>query len=32
MHAVGPRVAGPAVGITPLFYFPLPYEEMPLKE
>lgn len=32
MHAVGPRVAEPAVGITPLFYFPVPYEEMRLKE
>ncbi len=31
-HAVGPRVAEPAVGITPLFYFPVPYEEMRLKE
>jgi ABC-type transport system substrate-binding protein len=32
MHAVGPRVAEPAIGITPLFYFPVPYEEMRLKE
>jgi hypothetical protein len=32
MHAVGPRVAEPAVGITQLFYFPVPYEEMRLKE
>lgn len=31
-HAVGPRVAEAAVGITPLFYFPVPYEEMRLKE
>ena len=31
-HAVGPRIAEPAVGITPLFYFPVPYEEMRLKE
>ncbi|MBI3329171.1 MAG: hypothetical protein HYZ81_21020 [Nitrospinae bacterium] len=25
-------LAEPAVGITPLFYFPVPYEEMRLKE
>lgn len=32
LHAVAPRVAEPAVGITPLFYFPVPCEEMRLKE
>jgi peptide/nickel transport system substrate-binding protein len=32
LHAVGPRVAEAAIGITPLFYFPVPYEEMRLKE
>jgi peptide/nickel transport system substrate-binding protein len=32
MHAVGPRVEEAAIGITPLFYFPVPYEEMRLKE
>lgn len=32
MHTVGPRMAKPAVGITPLFYFPVPYKEMRLQE
>jgi peptide/nickel transport system substrate-binding protein len=32
LHAVGPRVAEAAVGITPLTYFPTPYEDMSLKE
>jgi peptide/nickel transport system substrate-binding protein len=31
LHAVGPRVAEPAIGITPLTYFPAPYENMRLK-
>jgi hypothetical protein len=30
--AVGLRVAEPAVGITPLCHFPVPYEGMRLKE
>jgi peptide/nickel transport system substrate-binding protein len=32
LHAVGPRVAEAAIGITPLTYFPTPYEDMTLKE
>jgi hypothetical protein len=32
LHAVGPRVADAAIGITPLTYFPTPYEDMRLKE
>ncbi|MGH8059435.1 MAG: ABC transporter substrate-binding protein [Candidatus Entotheonellia bacterium] len=32
VHAVGPRVAEPAIGITPLAFYPVPYEEMRLKE
>jgi peptide/nickel transport system substrate-binding protein len=32
LHAVGPRVAEAAIGITPLTYFPTPYEDMSLKE
>jgi peptide/nickel transport system substrate-binding protein len=32
LHAVGPRVGEAAVGITPLTYFPTPYEDMTLKE
>jgi len=32
LHAVGPRVEEPAIGITPLTYFPAPYEDMRLKE
>jgi ABC-type transport system substrate-binding protein len=32
LHAVGPRVVEAAVGITPLTYFPTPYEDMTLKE
>jgi ABC-type transport system substrate-binding protein len=32
LHAVGPRVEEPAIGITPLTYFPTPYEDMRLKE
>ena len=31
LHAVGPRVEEAAVGITPLAYFPVPYEDMRLK-
>ena len=32
LHAVGPRVEEAAIGITPLTFFPAPYEEMRLKE
>jgi peptide/nickel transport system substrate-binding protein len=32
LHAVGPRVAEPAIGITPLTYFPAPYEDMRVQE
>jgi peptide/nickel transport system substrate-binding protein len=32
LHAVGPRVAEAAIGITPLTYFPTPYEDLTLKE
>jgi peptide/nickel transport system substrate-binding protein len=32
VHAVGPRVAEPAIGITPLAFYAAPYEEMRLKE
>jgi len=32
LHAVGPRVEEPAIGITPLTYFPTPYEDMRVKE
>jgi peptide/nickel transport system substrate-binding protein len=32
LHAVGPRIAEAAIGITPLTYFPTPYEDMSLKE
>jgi peptide/nickel transport system substrate-binding protein len=32
LHAVGPRVAEAAIGVTPLTYFPTPYEDMSLKE
>jgi peptide/nickel transport system substrate-binding protein len=32
LHAVGPRVAEPAIGITPLTYFPTPYEDMSMKD
>jgi peptide/nickel transport system substrate-binding protein len=32
LHAVGPRVLEPAIGITPLTYFPTPYEDMRVKE
>jgi len=32
LHAVGPRVEEPAIGITPLTYFPAPYEDMRLKD
>ncbi|MGH8070324.1 MAG: ABC transporter substrate-binding protein [Candidatus Entotheonellia bacterium] len=32
LHAVGPRVAEAAIGITPLTYFPTPYEDISLKE
>jgi peptide/nickel transport system substrate-binding protein len=31
LHAVGPRVEEPAIGITPLTYFPAPYEDMRLR-
>jgi peptide/nickel transport system substrate-binding protein len=32
LHAVGPKTLEAAIGITPLTYFPAPYEEMRLKE
>ncbi len=32
LHAVGPRVVEAAIGITPLTYFPTPYEDMTLKD
>jgi peptide/nickel transport system substrate-binding protein len=32
LHAVGSKVEEPAIGITPLTYFPTPYEDMRLKE
>jgi ABC-type transport system substrate-binding protein len=32
LHAVGPRVAEPAIGITPLIWWPTPYEDIRLKE
>jgi hypothetical protein len=32
LHAVGPRVVEPAIGITPLTYFPTPYEDMRVQE
>jgi hypothetical protein len=32
LHAVGPKVAEPAIGITPLTYFPAPYEDIRMKE
>jgi hypothetical protein len=32
MQAVGPWVAERAIGITPLIYVPVPYEEMRLKK
>jgi peptide/nickel transport system substrate-binding protein len=32
LHAVGPRVAEAAIGVTPLTYFPTPYEDMRMKE
>lgn len=32
LHAVGPRVEEAAIGITPLTYFPTPYEDMRMKE
>ncbi len=32
LHAVGPRVEEAAIGITPLTYFPTPYEEMRLRD
>jgi peptide/nickel transport system substrate-binding protein len=32
LHAVGPKVLEAAIGITPLTYFPTPYEEMRIKE
>lgn len=32
VHAVGPRVAEAAIGITPLAFYPVPYEDMRLKE
>jgi peptide/nickel transport system substrate-binding protein len=31
LHAVGPRLEEPAIGITPLTYFPAPYEDMRLR-
>ena len=31
LHGVGPRVAEPAVGLSPLLYFAAPYEDMRLK-
>ena len=32
LHAVGPKVLEAAIGITPLTYFPAPYEDMRIKE
>jgi peptide/nickel transport system substrate-binding protein len=32
LHAVGPKVLEAAIGITPLTYFPAPYEDMLIKE
>jgi hypothetical protein len=32
LHAVGPKVLEAAIGITPLTYFPVPYEDMRIKE
>jgi ABC-type transport system substrate-binding protein len=32
LHAVGPRVEEPAIGVTPLIWWPTPYEDMRLKE
>jgi peptide/nickel transport system substrate-binding protein len=32
VHAVGPRVAEPAIGLTPLAFYPVPYEEMRLQK
>jgi len=32
LHAVGPKVSEAAIGITPLTYFPTPYEDMRLKD
>jgi peptide/nickel transport system substrate-binding protein len=32
LYAVGPRVIEPAIGITPLTYFPTPYEDMRVQE
>jgi hypothetical protein len=32
LHAVGPKVSEAAIGITPLTYFPAPYEDMRIKE
>jgi ABC-type transport system substrate-binding protein len=32
LHAVGPRVIEPAIGITPLTYFPTRYEDMRVQE
>jgi hypothetical protein len=32
LHAVGPKVLEAAIGVTPLTYFPAPYEDMRVKE
>ncbi|MGH8066924.1 MAG: ABC transporter substrate-binding protein [Candidatus Entotheonellia bacterium] len=32
LHAVGPKVLEPAIGITPLTYFPTPYEDIRMQE
>ena len=32
LHAVGPKVQEPAIGITPLTYFPTPYEDIRMQE
>ena len=32
LHAVGPRVEEPGVGLNPLLYFTAPYEDMRLKK
>jgi peptide/nickel transport system substrate-binding protein len=32
LHAVGPKVEEAAIGLTPLTYFPAPYEDMRIKE
>src|SRR5262249_20286467 len=31
LHGIGPRVEEPAIGLSPLLYFPSPYEDIRLK-